>query len=145
MSEEVRVQYTLGEEEITRVYLNHCISRGWKPATKKRPTHQSSHKVLYNELEEEAKEKDETVKRNVQNNIADRWRCTVEQKNEDEDEDEDELVHVLTASPLAHSPAAHHQCQVEDAAEHCNMYTTTSPTIIASVALMCHQKMLSAS
>ncbi len=65
VSEEVRVQYTLGEEEITRVYLNHCISRGWKPATKKRPTHQSSHKVLYNELEEEAKEKDERVKRNV--------------------------------------------------------------------------------
>jgi deoxycytidylate deaminase len=63
----------------------------------------------------------------MQNNIVDRWRHMVEQKNEDEDKDEDELVHVLTASPPAHSPAAHHQHQVEDAAEHCNMYTTSSP------------------
>ncbi len=54
----------------------------------------------------------------------------VEQKNEDkeEDEDEDNLVHALTVLPPAHSPAAQCQCQLKDAAEHHNMYATSSPT-----------------
>lgn len=63
--------------------------------------------TLYNDLQHEVKENNETTRQNVVNNLTNRRHTNLD--DEDNELNEDQLLCELTADAPARSPAVHHQ------------------------------------